>query len=712
MPLFRPAFVISLGFVLLSAGQLEAQQVNQPPPPSQESGQDPGNAELTVQEVGGRLVVSGGTVVVTADREQPPRDSSVATKIDTPLLETPRSVSIIDRATLDDLGAISLTQAHDYAVGVTLLDDRGPAFARGFPVGFYDLRRDGLRTYSWSVRETVALDRVQYLRGPSAVLYGDGSPGALVNMVLKKPLPVPRYEIGVSGGGLGFGRLTADLTGPLWVSRRVRYRIVAASEWLENGFDNGERRMTLLPTIAVDVGNRGTLTFDTEWYDQRGRNYRHAVPATSEAQRGDFSGFPWDLSINSPDYGWTGGNVSPGLRLDLALGKKATLHAAARYTKIDGDINTQALAALAPDSRTAIRFQYHEVSTWHEYQSDTFAATSFQTGRLDHRLVTGVEGGLSTADSQIGVGAASTLDIFNPVYPPQPEPTPLPTRYDVSRFGLYALDQIRFGNRMIVSPAVRWSHLEVENRVPTLGEARSTSDVGSPSLGLVVLPRPWLSVYANLARGFEPPTPGQYLEDGRAPEPAEHASVEGGVKADVLNQRLSVTSAVFHVRRTNVPEADVRGFFRQIGEGKSHGLELELVGSVARGLGIRGGYSWTSTEITRDTSGFVGRELPNAPRHKTELWTRYRFPHVQARGLTIAGGFIHVSDRFIARDNTVTAPAYTRFDLSASCELGPRLVLGLVAQNVTDRRFVTSGNGAVFFAGQPRRLAVQLTTTL
>ena len=129
--------------------------------------------------------------MVTGNPDEPPRDSSVATKIDTPLIETPRSVSIIDRRTLDDMGAVNLTQAHDYAVGLTLLDERGPAFARGFPVGFYDLRRDGLRTYSWSVRELAAVDRIQYLRGPAAVLYGDGSPGALVNMVLKKPLPVP-----------------------------------------------------------------------------------------------------------------------------------------------------------------------------------------------------------------------------------------------------------------------------------------------------------------------------------------------------------------------------------------------------------------------------------------------------------------------------------------------------------------------------------------
>src|SRR4030095_5798617 len=107
---------------------------------------------------------------------------------------------------------------------------------------FYDLRRDGLRTYAWSVREPAALDRVQYLRGPSTVLYGDGSPGAIVNLVLKKPLPTARYEVRASGGSLGFGRFDGDLTGPLTQDRRIRYRFVAAGEGLDNGFDNDERR--------------------------------------------------------------------------------------------------------------------------------------------------------------------------------------------------------------------------------------------------------------------------------------------------------------------------------------------------------------------------------------------------------------------------------------------------------------------------------------
>jgi len=206
-----------------------------------------------------------------------------------PLIETPRSVSIVDRHTLDEQAAINVTTAHDYTVGVTPLDERGPGSSRGFPLDFYDLRRDGLRTYSWSVREPVALDRIQYLRGSASLLYGDGSPGGLVNLVLKKPLPVPRFEFSASGGELGFGRVTGDATGPLNDTRTMRYRVVGAAEWLGNNIENDEQRTTVTPTVAFDLGERSTLTADVEYYQQRGRNYRHAVPSTSDTQRGDFS---------------------------------------------------------------------------------------------------------------------------------------------------------------------------------------------------------------------------------------------------------------------------------------------------------------------------------------------------------------------------------------------------------------------------------------
>jgi iron complex outermembrane receptor protein len=161
-----------------------------------------------------------------------------------------------------------------------------------------------------------------------------------------------------------------------------------------------------------------------------------------------------------------------------------------------------------------------------------------------------------------------------------------------------------------------------------------------------------------------------------------------------------------------VPEADPRGFYRQIGAAASHGFEVEAVGSVTRGLGIRAGYAWTDTEITRDTAGFSGRELPNAPHHKAELWGRYRVTAGGLSGLMVAAGVVAVSAQHTARDNLVTLPAYTRVDASTTYPLGSfGLTVGLIAQNLTDRRYVTSGAGATFFAAPLRRVAVQLNAS-
>lgn len=442
-----------------------------------------------VEEIGGRLVVSGGTIVVAADSDGLVSNSSLATKAETPLVETPRSVTVLDRRTLDELQAINLTQAHDYTLGFSSEDERGPGFDRGFRVGFYDLRRDGLRTYAWSVREPAALDRIQYLRGPAAVLYGDGSPGGLVNLVLKKPLPLSQRTFSLGAGELGYRRATADLTGPLSSGRGVRYRLVAAAEGLESGFDNGESRVSVLPMLSFDLGRAVTLHLDGEYYDQRGRGYRHTVPATTETQRGDFSALPWDLNMASPDDTWRGWNASGGLRLDARLSERAALHVAGRYTKIDGDLDFQALAALATDGRTAQRFSYREKSVWHESQSDAFVTLRATTGAVSHHVVTGIEAGLSTVDSEIGLGAAPSLDIYAPVYGPKPaEPQLTPTGNDLVRVGIYVQDQLAVGRFRLV-PALRWSRLSLEDRAASAAASGSAShdSAVTPSLGLLFL---------------------------------------------------------------------------------------------------------------------------------------------------------------------------------------------------------------------------------
>jgi iron complex outermembrane receptor protein len=160
-----------------------------------------------------------------------------------------------------------------------------------------------------------------------------------------------------------------------------------------------------------------------------------------------------------------------------------------------------------------------------------------------------------------------------------------------------------------------------------------------------------------------------------------------------------------------VAEPDARGFYRQIAEGESTGFELEAAGSPVPGLQLIAGYAFCDAEITEDLAGFEGLALPNAPRHKANAWVRYRFAEPAFRRLALGAGVVHVAERFTTRDNAVRLPAYTRFDATASVELvGPRLVLGFVAQNLGNARYVTSGTRVAFLAGAPRRLAVSLNS--
>ena len=393
--------------------------------------------------------------------------------------------------------------------------------------------------------------------------------------------------------------------------------MVGAYEGMDNGFANDESRWSLLPMVSFDLGRSTTLHLDGEYYDQRGRGYRHSVPVTAEGQRGDFSRLPWDLNIASPDDGWRGWNASAGLRLDARLSPRASLHMAGRFTTIDGEIDVQALAGLAPGRphghalplRREERLEGVPVRHIRDLRSGDGLRRPPVDGRVRggpqhhgqrdrHRRFSfhrSLRSRVPSASSGAGPAAHPQRDRAPGRLPPGPGPP----------------DE---GPDLRTEPALEPAAGGRPPPAPTAAQdTEEATSVFSPSAGLVFLPIPWLSIYGIYAEGFESPAPGQFLEGGRPLEPVESRSFEGGAKAELLGRRLSLNAAAFRMRQTNVTEIQPRGFYLQIGEGESEGIELEAVGSPARGLALRGGYAWTRTEITRDTAGFTGRELPNAP---------------------------------------------------------------------------------------------------
>ena len=220
-------------------------------------------------------------ILVTAEREGPlgpdagyrANRSMTGTKTDTPISETPRSVSSVTRNMIEDQGAQTLSDILMYIPGVSPVSYgvhdalAGDIFrirgvnARDYGYGTY---RDGLRVqpnaYTTSA-EPYGLERVEVIKGPTSVLYGENVPGGLVNLVSKRPTDTPQGEVNLSYGSHDRRQASMDVSGPLTDDGSVRGRMVVLVRDADTQTDNvSDDRIYLAPSIAFDLSDRDTLT--------------------------------------------------------------------------------------------------------------------------------------------------------------------------------------------------------------------------------------------------------------------------------------------------------------------------------------------------------------------------------------------------------------------------------------------------------------------
>src|SRR5690606_17055236 len=234
----RQAFFAGAGATLvLLAGQAQAQQSEQ-------------DAVLpSVQVVGEQETATGPVAGYRASR------SATATKTDTPLAETPQSVTVVTRDQIVDQGATNLQDALNYAAGVRSdaygLDSRTDSvLVRGSePSTFIDGLRQTNGYYTSAARpDPYTLERIDVLRGPSAMMYGQGSTAGVLNLVSKRPLDTFQGEVGVQIGNFGRKQLQADVTGPLTEDGQWLYRVVAVARDSDTQVDYvSDDRYLLMP---------------------------------------------------------------------------------------------------------------------------------------------------------------------------------------------------------------------------------------------------------------------------------------------------------------------------------------------------------------------------------------------------------------------------------------------------------------------------------
>ncbi|MEH2122315.1 TonB-dependent siderophore receptor [Nostoc sp.] len=596
-------------------------------------------------------------------------DTSSATRTDTPLRDIPQSIQVIPQQVIKDQQATRLTEVLKNAPGV-VVGSRSPRDPlnvikiRGFDA-FGETLLNGIQDRSISsVGFGSNIERVEVLKGPASVLFGQGGLGGKVNLVTKQPLSDPFYEVETSVGSYNTYNGAIDLSGPLNESKTVLYRLNASAGTNESFIDFYDQQQYLIaPTLSWQISDRTKLTLEASYSLAEGP-YDFGIPAQGSVLPNPNGKIPRNRFLSEPNLNDTSnGAFRIGYNFEHRFSENWQARSVFQTSLFHLKRNIVAPFGLQDDLRTIERgvedFDYDE----NAYNLDNYVVAKLTTGSIKHELVAGFNLNRTDTDSKALFNDTTSLDIFNPVYGnfTQASLPDFDIKNTAQQLGFYLQDQITLAENFKVLLGGRFdiANQEAKDLIAQTNDFKQT-EAFSPRVGIVYQPIKPISLYASYSRSFNQAVD---LFGPALPEPERGTQYEIGVKAD-LTDRLATTLAFYDLTRTNLSAEDPNNPQRtiQIGEQRSRGIEFDISGEILPGWNIIAGYAYTDGEITKDNPSTVGNQLNNVPRHALNLWTTYEIQSGSLKGLGFGLGAFYYGDRQADLANTVELPSYIRTD--------------------------------------------------
>ncbi|ABD07968.1 TonB-dependent siderophore receptor [Rhodopseudomonas palustris HaA2] len=641
------------------------------------------------------------------------RRSTAATKTDTPVLETPQSISTITRRQMDDQNAQTVGNALRYTAGVLSDADSNARYDSIFIRGFgafgtatnYVSFLDGLKlprgqAFANTSIDPFLLDRVEVLKGPSAVLYGQTSPGGLVNQVSRLPSAVPYNEVRIEGGT--YGRIQSGVTsqGALDKDGHWLYSLSAIGRSSGTRYDGvDEQRYAVAPAVTWTPDADTSLTVQSYYQRDPKGGYFNSLYARSLAPAQYQSFLNSKLNVGDPSFdAFQREQYGIGYQFDKRLNSVVSVRSSLRYSHVD--IDMQSLQMNAPLTATGQlpRWAVRSIENVGGLSTDNRVQFDLSTGALQHKIITGADYQQSRSDWVYQLGAATSLNVINPVYGQTVGTLTslINSGQDLSQTGLYAQDQISLGQwRATLGARHDWTEQSTDNRLAGSGTSQS-ADKTTYRAGLLYLFDNGVAPYVSYSTSFEP-VAGVGV-DGSPFIPTTAEQYEGGIKYQPNALPILLTASVFDIRQQNVltPSA-VAGFNVQQGEVRSTGVELEARGNVTDGLELIGAVTFLDTRVTQSTTtSIIGNRPQAVPDFFGSVWANYTFRSGPVGGLSVGGGIRHVGASYGDDANTLQTSAYTLVDAALKYELeylSPRLkgtALTLNVNNLFDKEYYSS----------------------
>ncbi|MBE9015544.1 TonB-dependent siderophore receptor [Chroococcidiopsidales cyanobacterium LEGE 13417] len=700
--------VLSLTVPTIPTAQTPPAPESQPkpevtPPESEDVTQEPTSTKPAQSAPGEEL-----EIVVTGEQEVEgynAPDASTATKTDTPLRDIPQSIQVIPRQVIEDQQVTEISDALRNVSGVTPRVDYGFSYTYNIR-GFSDSRtlRNGFRIEAPTIAPS-GIERVEVLKGPASVLYGQVEPGGIINFVTKKPLSDPYYAAEFTAGSYDFYEPSIDFSGPLTADGKLLYRLNASYQNFGSFIDfvDGEI-LSIAPVISYKIGDATTLTLEYE-YLYSDRTYNDGLPidpVTFELPISRYLGEPGDRIDETTN------NLI--LSFDHRFDDNISLRTAFGASFSEGEDVACRVSEYDPETQEVSRFcvidgsEYDDVYSW---QTDLVA--KFNTGSVQHQLLLGLELSQRNNGYENFEASGANINVFDPVYgePIPPSDYSFKDDFTSNAVGLYLQDQIALlpNLKLLIGGRFDFTSFESRGYEQTVGEERIDrsndfeDDAFSPRVGLVYQPIEPISLYASYSRSFVPNN--TITASGELIEPTRGTQYEAGVKAELGN--LSATLAAYEITKTNIltPDPDNPDFSIGVGEVKSRGIEFDLGGEILPGWNLVASAFINDAFVTEDNNLPVDDVLTNAPAEGASLWTTYEIQRGNLQGLGFGVGVFYVGDREAELPNELVLPSYVRADASIFYKRDNWRV-GLNFKNLFDTKYYESSqNTALIYPGAP-----------
>lgn len=635
--------------------------------------------------------------------------TSTGSKSDVASKYLPQSISVVSQKILEEQRVKNPEQALSNVAGISngggIMNPYSnllPMFnIRGFRANYFYV--DGLYDISSTTGGwTGNLERIEVLKGPSSVLYGNNTPSGVINYITKKPLLEESYTIGQEFGSWGTRTTDLDMSLPLtkdkrWLSRTILETddTSAFQSGVHNKHFNGSIMIQGQPKEAT------TYTFSASFhnYDVAG-GYIGSLPTTGTIAP-PYGLVPYNANYYNPNVRSTFIARSLAGRVDHKLNQDWTLSSALRYSSSSYHQKYLGAESFTDATNTKITQDYINALRLTDNLSwDTTFKGAFRAWGVKHNSAFGYEWSKYTMNWPYSAHMwdYSSVDVNNPIWvaPPAVDPAASSSNYTQFRHNLYVSDMLELSPKLKLTAGI--SHATYNN-------SSSTRSSGTTwRLGSTYEASPGVTWFAGYSTAFEPnsaQTPNGIITNF-APRTGDQ--LEGGLKVGLSN-KASITLAAYKINYKNILYNFGSGSnpdYRLIGEQASTGVELEGNYVVKPGWNILAVYAHNHARTINDkNTALIGKLTTGVSSNTFKLWTTYEIQGGRWKGLGFGGGVTYVGNRAFNSANTLWLGSYSTIDALVYYK-NKDWTYSLNAYNLGDKKYWVDATGVSVYAGQPR----------